>query len=129
MTEAEIQKAVVAWARALAVKYPCLKYLHAIPNGGPRGRAVRLGAGVVRGMPDLMLPVIQRYNIGATINMGRDLFACGGCGLYIELKTPRGVVSQAQAECHEYLRSAGYRVEVCRSVEDAQAAVIEYLEG
>ena len=120
MTEAEMQKALIRWARDLAAKHPCLEYLHAIPNGGARGRAVRVGAGVVRGMPDLMLPCVAN-------DRAREWgwFA----GLYIELKTPGGVVSEEQQRCHEYLRGAGYRVEVCRSVEEAQAAIIPYLEG
>ncbi|MCP4640631.1 MAG: VRR-NUC domain-containing protein [bacterium] len=126
MTEAQIQSALIKWARALAPKHPCLAWLFAIPNGGARGRASRMGAGMVPGMPDLFLPAQE---IDWLRWRGNVIHSTIANGLFIELKTKKGRLSQAQLDCHVYLESAGYRVEVCRSVEEAQAAILDYLGG
>lgn len=76
-TEAEEQTELFAWAELLRGRFPELRLLYHVPNGGSRNRieAARLQAqGVKAGVPDLCLPVARgKYH-----------------GLYIELKRTRG---------------------------------------
>ena len=79
-----------------------------VPNGGLRSRteAIRFKAtGVVAGMPDICV-----------VNNGRLI------GL--ELKAPKGRVSDAQLYCHERLRAAQVPVTVCRSLDDVIGALL-----
>ncbi len=74
-TESAEQIALFNWSRLVTGKYPALRLLLAIPNGGKRARitAGRLQReGVRRGVPDLCLPVPSGPY----------------CGLWIELKRP-----------------------------------------
>ena len=48
-------------------------------------------------------------------------------GLRIEMKTPTGSTKPEQKAWHERMRRHGYRVEVCRSVQDALALLDAYL--
>ena len=81
----------------------------AVPNGGLRSRseAARFKAtGTIAGMPDICV-----------VNDGRLIG--------IELKAPKGRVSDAQLYCHERLRRARVPVTVCKSVDDVIAALTE----
>ena len=78
MTEAQHQSALIKWSQLpqIRARYPELKLLHHIPNGGRRDpiEAKHLKAqGVKPGVPDLCLPV-ARGNFH---------------GLYIEMKPKR----------------------------------------
>ena len=76
-TEAQEQITLMNWAALQSGKYPELKLLYHVPNGGSRNKAEagRLRAeGVKAGVPDLCLPVPRG----------------GYHGLYIELKRQRG---------------------------------------
>ena len=82
---------------------------YAIPNGGKRHarEAARMkGLGVKPGVPD----------IGICFE-GRSLF--------VELKAPRGVMSDAQKDMTRRLHYAGGVVMLCRSVEDVEAQLRE----
>ena len=46
-------------------------------------------------------------------------------GLAIELKTAKGIVKKAQKQWHLALRERGWRVEVCRSLDEVRALVRE----
>jgi hypothetical protein len=126
VTEHDLQAAVFEWAQLSQAKYPELRLLHAIPNGGGRGKpfitksgkrlpplaAVRLKAeGVKAGIPDIHLPV------------GHG----GYLSLYIEMKRGSGVVSAAQKEVIELLRLENNLVLVCRSAEEAIMSLKRYL--
>lgn len=78
------QQCLFRWAEFASGKYPELRLMYHIPNGGARSKATagRLKAeGVKAGVPDICLPV------------SRD----GYHGLYIELKRERGgKISQAR---------------------------------
>ena len=68
---------VISWASWQMQKYPELKWLHHIPNGGSRNRAEAIKLkqmGVKSGVSDLCLP----YPKGIY------------CGLYIEMKYDKG---------------------------------------
>jgi len=112
------QVALFQWVERVRARYPLLKLLHAIPNGGLRSKATagKLKAqGVKPGVPDLCLPVAR----------------WGYHGLYIELKKPAtkgsraGVTSPDQREWIRELREQGYRVEVAFGWEQAA----EFLQG
>jgi len=49
-----------------------------------------------------------------------------GKAYFLEVKTLKGRVSEAQAQMHEQLRSAGSKVEVVRSVEEVERALLEW---
>lgn len=113
------QVAVLAWSVINLPRYPCLKWLFAIPNGGTRSRSQggRLKAeGVKAGVADLMLPVpVGRYH-----------------GLFIEMKRQNGTeadVSPKQREFLLFVQAQGYRVQVCYGWEQAVAVIERYLCG
>lgn len=110
------QIVVMRWAELAAGKYPALRRLHHIPNGGQRSKATaaRLrAAGVKSGVPDLCLPCARG----------------GYHGLYIEMKVGRNKPTANQADWLGYLRHAGYRAEVCWGADEAIGVITEYLEG
>lgn len=88
--------------------------LFAIPNGGFRKlkTAIRMKkTGTKAGVPDMFLPVARN----------------GYHGLFIELKSMKGVVQKNQKEWHINLREQGYQVNVCRGCEEAVKTIKEYL--
>lgn len=114
-TEAEEQRALFQWAALNEKKYPVLKLLHHIPNGGSRNliEARHLKEqGVKAGVPDIFLPSPAGMY----------------CGLFIELKRrQRGEVSAAQHEWLVELNRAGYKAVVCKGWEEASKVILEYL--
>ncbi len=109
------QICLMEWAAAQSGKFPELSLIFHIPNGGKRNareasRFKRMG--VKAGVPDLFLPVPR-----------------GGChGLFIELKAPRGRLSDYQCGWLESLKASGYAVSVCYGCNEAQRDILEYLE-
>jgi hypothetical protein len=99
-SEQLIQRALVerlAWQ-----KPPGVWWAH-IGNGGyrkPIEAAIMAGLGVRRGAPDLA-------------------FVVDGRAFFIELKSERGRLSEAQRECHEQIRQAGGIVGVAGSIDEA----------
>lgn len=115
ISEDAIQAQVITWARRQSKVYPELSWLFHVPNGGQRHAAVAAklrGQGVKPGVPDLFLPVPR--------------FGCHG--LWIEMKTQDGRLSKEQKDWIAYLTAAGYQAKVCRSLEDALAALTAYLD-
>lgn len=112
-TEHAEQVALFDWWRLWARNHPAL--LWAIPNGGRRDAVTgaRLKAeGVMAGIPDICLSWPSQ----------------GHHGLFIELKRQRiGKVSNAQQAACEALKTAGYRVEVCRGWQEAKTVIENYL--
>lgn len=117
VSEHSIQVSVIQWWF-----YACHRWglpffaLFAIPNGGARHPAVagKLKAeGVRAGIPDLMLavPVVE----------------CSG--LFIEMKSARGNLSPDQRLVASYLRDQGYRVAVCRTLEEAIDTIKHHLHA
>ena len=115
-SEHQIQAAFFARVAYMAGKYPEVKALFAVPNGGMRHKLVAIKLkreGVMAGVPDVCLPV------------PRGKYA----GLWIEFKAEKGRVTETQAEWHILLRSLGHRVEVSRSWQAAVNIVEKYLAG
>lgn len=114
MTEAQEQRFLFQWAGLAEQKYPELKLLHHVPNGGKRDArtAVNLKKeGVKAGVPDIVLPVARG----------------GFHGLYIELKVGRNKTSLKQDEWIEALKEEGYFVQVCYGWNAAREVIEEYL--
>lgn len=105
---------VMEWARWNVSKYPELKWLHHIPNGGSRNKreAVKLKQmGVKAGVSDICLP----YPKGIY------------CGLYIEMKFGNNRKTEEQKEFLQDMEKAGHFVATCYSAEDAIRVIEEYL--
>ena len=111
------QCAVIDWWRSAHKGFGLPEFaLFAIPNGGSRHMltAVRLKAeGVRSGIPDLFLAVVRGRN----------------GGLWCEMKSSTGVLSDSQFVVTNYLQDAGYIVIVCRSSVAAIEAITNYLKG
>jgi hypothetical protein len=115
------QTALFMKASQFATRYPELRLMFAIPNGGSRDKreAANLKAeGVKSGVPDVFLPV-PRHNY---------------LGLFIELKRPgteksdKGAVSPIQRDFwHPELAKQGYLVQVIYGYWDAWACVSWYM--
>jgi hypothetical protein len=121
-SESAHQTALFAWAALNVGKYPALKFMHAIPNGGERN--VRVAAkmkaeGVRAGVLDIFLPVPK----------------AGKHGFYIEMKRSdrrnhkNGGLSDEQLEFAKFAYEAGYWVTVCYTWEEARDKIVAYLEG
>jgi hypothetical protein len=108
------QVALIQWAAWLEPRYPALRLLHAIPNGGKRDAvtASRMKAeGVRAGVPDLCLPVARK----------------GYHGLYLELKVGRNTISDLQEQWIDALREQGYFVDVAWGWQAAAQVIADYL--
>lgn len=111
--EHRIQCACVRWFR---YQYPTLAFLlFAIPNGGQR--SARTGSrlkdeGVLAGVADMFLS-----------HPGAD----GSHGLYIEMKAGKNGQTDTQKAFQHSVTAAGYRYEVCRSLEEFSDAVCRHL--
>ncbi|MDE7266096.1 MAG: VRR-NUC domain-containing protein [Lachnospiraceae bacterium] len=106
---------VIMWAEKNVHKYPQLKWLHHIPNGGSRdsGEAIKLKQmGVKRGVSDLHLPFPNgKYH-----------------GLYIEMKFGKNTLTKEQAQFLCDMRDAGYCVAVCYDALAAETLIKRYLD-
>ena len=126
-TEDGHQAALFCKAAENVGKYPQLKWLHAIPNGGQRhiAEASKLVAtGTRGGVWDVFLPW-PNNTIGFS----------GASGLYIEMKKPGrrgykdGGLSKEQLEFGSYAEKMGYYCAVCYTWEEAWHVLECYLEG
>lgn len=110
------QMGVIDWANWNLQRFPELKMLYHVPNGGKRNptEAVRFKAmGVKAGVPDLCLPVPMN----------------GYAGLYIEMKYGNNKPTAAQKEWIKNLKEYGYKVTVCYGGTEATAELEAYLQG
>lgn len=89
------QRALIDWARIMQSRFPALRLLYAVPNGGLRKRGVagKLKAeGAQSGVPDLVLPHAAR----------------GFHGLYLEMKATDGRLTDLQKEFLANVAKEGY---------------------
>lgn len=111
--EHRLQCACVKWFR---LQYPGLAMLlFAIPNGGARNAVTgqRLKEeGVVAGVADLFLSAPNSESHG----------------LYIEMKTAKGVQSPSQRSFQAAVEEQGYVYAVCRSFEEFRGCMEAYIE-
>ena len=116
LTEYEHQLKVFAWCDIKSIQYPELKLINASLSGvrlsiGQAKKAKR--AGMVKGFPDIFLPV------------PKGLYH----GLFIELKRlkPRGYPSPDQDWWLKKLAKQGYACSCCRGHDAAIGVIIDYL--
>ena len=119
------QAALFCWAAANVGRWPELKWLHAIPNGGSRhiAEATKMVAGGLRsGIWDVFLPLPIQTE-----------WAKMYAGLYMEMKIEKrrkeknGGLSDDQVEFGEYAERMGYYCKVCYSWEETIDILIKYL--
>lgn len=114
--EAEEQAALFLWARLMEERYPALRWMFHIPNGGSRHPAEAANLrrqGVRPGVADIFLPQPSgQYH-----------------GLFIEMKRRDGKLTKNQAEFLREMERRGYMAGVARSAESAQRAILSYLSG
>lgn len=114
-TEAGAQEALFQWTQYQKGKYPELKLLYHIPNGGKRDARTATALkrqGVKAGVPDLHLPVARG----------------GYHGLYIELKVGSNRATALQRDWLSELEKQGYLAVVCYGWQQAAQQLINYLE-
>ena len=114
-TEEEEQTVVMHWATMAAGRWPELRLLFHIPNGGKRSKseAVRFrAAGVRSGVPDLFLPCSRG----------------GFHGLWIEMKAMGGRVSREQERWQTELLGQGYMCAVCYGADAAIETIEKYMQ-
>jgi len=115
--EADEQATLFSWAAMRTGKYPELKLLYHVANGGLRSKseAARFKSeGVKPGVPDICLPVARGpYH-----------------GLYIELKRQKGgKISEAQKKWLTELSLQGYLAMVAYGWKEASQIIEEYLDA
>lgn len=108
------QKKLIQWFR---LQYPRLRYcLFAIPNGGARHVAVAKklkDEGVLAGVSDLFLmKASQSYH-----------------GLFIEMKSKKGKLSEAQKEFSANANIQGYLAVTCYGFDAAKKIITDYLHN
>ena len=111
-SEHQIQKAVFQWLRTVHPRV----IAYAIPNAARRSaaQAAYLKAeGLRAGMPDIVVAAPRG----------------GYHALYIELKTKKGRLSEAQHETLLALAELDYACAVARGVDEAIDLITKYLEG
>ena len=104
------------WRDLFVGKYPELKLMHHIPNGGSRDKreAAKLKRmGVKAGVCDIFLPVPKN----------------GRHGLYIELKAGKNRLTAEQKEFIADVGALGYKTAVCYGWEAAAAEILQYMSG
>lgn len=111
--ESADQIALVRWFK---IQYPAFKdLLVSYPAGLNLGVTQRVRAramGLKAGMPDLQLLIPTKHSPG----------------LFIEMKTKKGTLSDVQKEFHEILLSQNYTITVCKGFEEGMAAIKNYLK-
>lgn len=111
--EDRIQSECVRWFRYQYPKYK--KLLFHVPNGGKRSKVtaqIFKAMGVVPGVSDLIL-LVSRHGYGS---------------LCIEMKTPSGDQSPSQKEWMKETTAAGNKYSVCRSFDEFEKTVNDYLK-
>lgn len=106
-----------AWRESKLQEYPPLRRMYATGNGlrlapGVLKKAITSGV-IVKGCPDVWLP----YPVGVFV------------GMVFELKWGKNGTTPEQEEWLRDLEDYGWKVGAYYSAEEAQAAIIAYLEG
>ena len=109
--EADLQRAVVGALRFALPKGAILHHCaNEVTQPGPRGakrQAILVGMGVHRGFADLMV-------------------LCEGRVLFLELKSPKGRLSPAQAAFRDAVQAQGFGWALVRSLDDALGALADH---
>lgn len=109
--EHQLQVSCIKWFRLKFRR----KLIYAIPNGGKRNSivAIKLKAeGVTSGIPDLHIPIANRFYHG----------------LYIEMKVKPNSPTTSQEEMMNQLQANGYKCSVCYSLDEFMEVVSKYMK-
>ena len=117
--ESAYQTQVVEWSRwafkANPARYPHLDMLHCSLNGvklsGTQAKIAK-GQGMLSGVPDLFLPVPKN----------------GFHGLFIEMKSDKGRVTENQHWFLTNAESLSYKTVICYSAKEAISAIQAYYD-
>ncbi len=102
LSEEEIHKTIMRWVR---LQPAIARYVLHFPNEGrrsPRYGKLLKDLGMRPGVSDLFIPLARKGYIGA----------------WIELKTPKGIVTALQKEFLMDMEQQGHYTAICRSIED-----------
>jgi hypothetical protein len=117
-----------AWVpQPLALKYPDLMDLYAVPNGGKRGivTATKMKAeGVLSGVLDLSLDVPMRKGAPAITYANVHWH-----GLRLETKVPGSYPTPEQRVWMQRLVERGYAVAVWRTLDEGVGLLVRYMSG
>jgi hypothetical protein len=119
------QVAVINWAKLNEGKYPQLRNLFAIPNGGHRhiGTAKKLKAeGVKAGVPDLCLGCQGGESVVPCLGRVKRYGA-----MFIEMKFGKNKPDSNQRDWIKRLRDENYKCAVCYSFEEARDEILNYM--
>lgn len=115
--EHRIQAALIKWWANTHKEFQLPEeVLHSVPNGGfrsPITGAIMKLEGQRRGVFDLKLNVAR----------------AGYHGLWMEVKTPEGILSKEQKAFQQAVNLQGYCTLVCRSFEEGKSMITDYLNG
>lgn len=119
MLESDLQEAIITWAHTLEPRYPCLKWLYAVPNGGHRSGREAVG--------------LKRQGVRAGIlDLAIDVARGGYHGLRIELKRPGGKCAKPRPEQADYiafLKDQGYCARITNDFDECKNIILEYLNS
>ena len=129
--ESRMQRALIGWWHTNCGHLGCHPWLlFSIPNGGgrsgPRVGAMLKAEGLRKGVPDLMLAVARGVYRPSVIN-GHAGQCINSHGLFLELKTAKGILSHEQIMMHKLLSEEGYQVVVIRSLFEGINEITTYL--
>jgi hypothetical protein len=111
ITEHQIQSALFQWFK---IQHPKL-IMFAIPNAAKRSFAqasYMKAEGLISGIADIFLMCANKTHHG----------------LFIELKSAKGKLSEQQAYFLEQAKERGYQAIVCYSFDEAKTAITNYLQ-
>lgn len=118
--ESAQQQQVIEWSKwaykANPVRYPNLDLLHCSLNGVKLTKTqagIAKGQGMLSGVPDLFLPV------------PRQSFH----GLYIEMKSDKGRVTENQEWFLSKTEGLGYKTAICYSASEAIKTIQDYYDA
>lgn len=120
--EDDIQMGIFAWAALNQKKWPCLRWLHHVRNGGKlsgKNRIARLiegsrwkKLGIKAGVVDIFLPEPSG----------------GFSGLVIEVKAPGGRLTPEQDAYLYYSAGIGRMVSIVYSIDEAVKVITDYMD-
>ena len=111
-SEAKIQHSCIMWFDKEYPQYRGLLYHNYLnPPNAVTGRILK-GLGLKKGVPDLTLalPINDKH------------------GLFIEMKTEKGILAKEQIKYRDLLIKVGYNWELCRSLESFKNIITKYIE-
>jgi hypothetical protein len=117
--ESKLQQQCVKWFK---YQYP-KETIFAIPNGSQRNiitAKILKGEGVLAGVSDLMILGSKVVQDGIDMNVW--------CGMFIEMKSEKGKLSDSQKAFIENATEKGYYCAVCNSFESFVKEVKNYLD-